>query len=140
MKKIIKRIPLFLLILFLAGLLYYSVSFPEDASTKLLSGNPSLLGRAIGMALGFSSMLILINFTLGFLVASITRSVYWGSVACILLAVTFSYWLRNSEIFQSNNWILQMITLGGGATLLTLQTWGKLKIRFKKTLSPTTQQ
>jgi hypothetical protein len=38
------------------------------------------------------------------------------------------------------DWILQMITLGGGATLLTLQTWGKLKIRFKKTLSPTTQQ
>jgi hypothetical protein len=125
MRKIIKRIPAFILILFLAGLLHYFITDPEKAFNWLHSGNPEAIGRLFGMALGFGSMLILINFTIGFIVSLITRSVFSGSIVAIILGVIFGY-------TQTSNGILQMVTLGGGATLLILQIMGKLKIPLKK--------
>jgi hypothetical protein len=133
MKKVIKRIPVFLLILILAGLLHYGVSDPEQAFSWLLSGDPRAIGRLFGMGVGFGSIPILINFTIGLIVSLITRNTYSGSVVAIVIGIIWGYAaLEANSAAIGNNGILQMVTLGGGATLLILQIGGNLKFRSKK--------
>jgi hypothetical protein len=128
MGNIVRRIPIFLLLLLLLGLFQYCAAYPEEASTKLLSGDARAIGQGFGKSLGFGSMLILGNFMIGMIVSLLAKSAYWGSVVAIVLGFIWG-------LSQPYNGILQMITLGGGATLLILQVKGKLKIHHNKKTS-----